>query len=145
MLGYKERRIAKSRIANRKYRGIPQDLPVRKYDGKGYVNQQGYRMLGRSKHPNANKARCVPEHVFVMSQYLKRPIRKGETVHHINGIKTDNRIENLELWHKSHPSGQRLEEKIIWAKELLSEYGYTVLEPKAQWEVTEMNTLAQEP
>ena len=33
----------------------------------------------------------------------------------------------LEIWHKSHPPGQRLDEKIEWCKKLLIEYGYTVI------------------
>jgi hypothetical protein len=62
-----------------------------------------------------------------MSNYLKRPLLKGETVHHRNGIRDDNRLENLELWSHSHPPGQRVEDKIQWCKEFLEQYGYDVI------------------
>jgi hypothetical protein len=44
-------------------------------------------------HPNSNKRGQIYEHVYILSKYLKRPLGKGEEVHHINENKHDNRIE----------------------------------------------------
>jgi hypothetical protein len=59
----------------------------------------------------------------MMSNFIGRPLLPGESVHHINGVRDDNRIENLELWTTSHPSGQRVEDKVKWAREIIALYG----------------------
>lgn len=62
------------------------------------------------------------QHRVTMEEVLGRPLRKGEEVHHLNGVRYDNRPENLELWVKSQPSGQRPQDLVAWAKELLALY-----------------------
>jgi len=57
-----------------------------------------------------------------MSRYLNRKLEKHENVHHVNGVRDDNRIENLELWSTFQPKGQRVRDKVRWAEMILSKY-----------------------
>lgn len=109
----------------RKLTNYPIKSPrIRSEYGNGYINKLGYRVIYR-EHPNANKrTKIILEHIFIKSQELGRPMRKGETVHHINGIRSDNRVENLELFTSRHPSGVRHEDKLKSAIAFLEEEGY---------------------
>jgi hypothetical protein len=92
-----------------------------------FKGTQGYILLGKPGHPNSDKRGRILEHVWVMSEHLGRPLLAHENVHHKNGVKDDNRIENLELWSRSQPYGQRVEDKVEWAIEMLKTYAPELL------------------
>jgi hypothetical protein len=67
------------------------------YKGK-YRDKKGYVFIYLPNHPSKNGGGYVPEHRLVMEKHLGRYLKPEEVVHHINGIKDDNRIENLMLF-----------------------------------------------
>lgn len=95
----------------RKRRGIPVDAPRRRETGTGTPDRNGYIRIVR---PDGT---TIAEHRLVMEEILGRPLRERENVHHINGIRSDNRPDNLELWVKPQPNGQRVEDLVHWVIE----------------------------
>jgi len=79
-------------------------------------------MLRTPEHPRAGKGNYVFEHIVVMEQILGRYLLPAETVHHRNGIRDDNRPENLELWTRPQPTGIRVSDAVAWAREILALY-----------------------
>jgi hypothetical protein len=85
-------------------------------------SESGYVVEYAPDHPRANMGRYVKQHHLVMERALERYLLPGESVHHRNGVRDDNRLENLELWFVGQPAGQRVVDLIDWARALLDQY-----------------------
>lgn len=89
----------------------PDDEIERKPDSLGYIRIK-----------TGSGCRFELEHRMIMAQIIGRPLERHENVHHKNGNRADNRPSNLELWSKKQPAGQRIEDKLKWAYEIIEMY-----------------------
>ena len=85
-------------------------------NGEGCIDDNGYRRFNGRRYAIDHFGERL-EHRAVMAVYLGRPLERHENVHHINGVRDDNRIENLELWVKPQPCGQRPSDLVEWVVE----------------------------
>ena len=79
------------------------------WKGGRILDRFGYILLWKPQHPNAKAGRgksYVYEHRLVMAAHIGRKLEPWEFVHHKNAIKTDNRLENLELMTKKVHRGR---------------------------------------
>ena len=88
------------------------------------VTDDGYVLVYRPDSLSAQPSTGFTfEHRYIMEQHIGRQLLSEETVHHKNGVRTDNHLDNLELWSSSHPKGQRVQDKLEWARRIVSLYG----------------------
>ncbi len=89
----------------------------RGWKGGRSQHSSGYIKVLTKDHPRADSSGYVMEHIIVMERLLGRHLEPHERVHHKNGVRSDNRPENLELWlmkpgSMKDPAGQRLTDLI---------------------------------
>ena len=92
-----------------------------RWKGNRKIGGHGYILYYSPSHPFSSKG-YVLEHRLIMEKKLGRYLTKNEKVHHKNGKRDDNRIENLELFYVGHPPGQRVEDLIKFANFILRTY-----------------------
>lgn len=91
----------------------------RHFDSDGYVRVY----LGRGAPGTYGQSGYALEHRVVMERELGRALLPHESPHHRNGDRADNRPANLELWSRRQPPGQRVEDKVAYARSILGLYG----------------------
>lgn len=123
--GCESKHLAKG-FCSKHYRGFRAWMDKdRAFEDRAKINKQndsGYVSLYLPDHPDCSVSGFIMEHRVVMEQMIGRRLVKNENVHHKNGIRNDNRPENLELWSSRQPKGQRVEDKVEYAMEILNQY-----------------------
>lgn len=92
---------------------------LRAANGEGHLRSDGYRIVTCPPDATTNRADgYIMEHQLVMQRLLGRPLHDFENVHHVNGIRDDNRPENLELWlTRRQAPGQRVADLVSFVVE----------------------------
>ena len=89
---------------------------------KKHIKRNGYVWIVVPMLSRNGGTRSIMEHRYVMQQHLGRTLYDHETVHHVNGNRQDNRLENLELFSSRHGPGQRVIDKVQFAIDMLRLY-----------------------
>jgi len=90
------------------------------------LDKHGYVILSKGGKSGYGQ----PEHRAVMEAHIGRPLKPHETVHHKDGNRRNNALDNLELWSSRHGKGQRVSDKIAFCIDFLREYGIEVVMPE---------------
>ena len=111
-------------IEHEKERRYPNGISKERESLVGSIksNSYGYILQKVEKGKGFTNRDWVLQHRYVMEQFLGRKLQTFESVHHKNGNKTDNRLENLELWISKQPKGQKPEDLIEYAEWILKTY-----------------------
>ena len=114
-IGDKSTRIVRYSVCHEHYVEICKKSMAKRRGPDRYIDKDGYVQVRQD-------GVTIAEHRAVMQVKLGRKLNKYENVHHKNGDRADNTLDNLELWSKFQPAGQRVEDKVAFAKEILRLY-----------------------
>lgn len=117
---YGKQGLCEAHYQQRQRYGYTELRPLKDFWSTRRLHESGYVLLRVGARGNTS---WVYEHRAIMEKHLGRPMLDHETVHHLNGDRQDNRLENLELWSTKQPYGQRVEDKLAYAYEIIRLYG----------------------
>lgn len=118
----------------------PMDAPRRRLKGEAVwsewrLSSDGYVVRSKQYREGGRLIRLHQSEHRVVWEEIHGPLLPGQNIHHKNGVRHDNRPENLELWDTTQPKGQRVEDKLAFAREMFeryAEFGETWVQDKSR-------------